>query len=69
MSWFSSHRTGCILHWVVQDTIQNFLVWARVIDIAIENFTYTVDTSGFVVIRPKVFLDMSHGVDAETINC
>jgi hypothetical protein len=57
-----------ISHWVIEQSVHHLLVRASITGVAVEDLADTVYTSGFVVTRPEVLLDMFDGVNAETVD-
>ena len=55
-------------HWIVEDSIHDFLVGTSVVCIAIKHFAYTINSSSFIEIRPEVLLDMSDRINTQAIN-
>lgn len=56
-------------HRVIKYAINNVLIRTSEIHIPVEYLTHAVDSSSFVVARPKALLDIPNSIDAETINC
>lgn len=56
------------LHWVVKNTIHDFLVWTNQCRITVVYLTNTVDSSGSLKASPEVFLNFIDRVDAQSVN-
>lgn len=55
-------------HWIIENSIHDFLIGTSVVCIAIKHFAYTINSSSFTEIRPKVLLDMSDRINTQAIN-
>lgn len=56
-------------HWIVENTVHDFLVGAGIGWITIKDFANTVNASSAVVPRPEIFLDVLNSVHSQTVNC
>ena len=56
-----------VVHWVVENTGDEVLVWTNVVGVTVEALTHLEDTSGISVLLPEVLGDLRNGIDSNTI--
>jgi len=56
-----------IVHWVVEEASDMFLIWTNVSWITIEVLTHLENSSGFSELTPEVLWNFRNGIDSNTI--
>lgn len=63
----TEHILNCVIHWVVEKTGQEVLIWRDVVRISVETFTHLENTSRISILLPEVWFDFRNGINSNTI--
>jgi len=56
-----------VVHWIVEKTGNEVLIWTDVVRVSVEAFTHLENTSGISILLPEVFTDFRNSIDSNTI--
>jgi len=56
-----------VVHWIVEKTGNEVLIWTDVVRVAVEAFTHLEDSCRLSVLSPEVLWDLRNGVDSDAI--
>lgn len=56
-----------VVHWIVEKTGNEVLIWADVVRVSVEALSHLENTSGISILLPEVLFDFRNGIDSNTI--